>query len=152
VAEISVQILIAAKIEEVFAAVSDHETFISGSDGTRTTVIRPGTPDRNGLGSLREVHVPYGIRFVEEVTAWSPPATYEYLIRETSLPMRHHGGRVALRQDGSNVAVDWSTRFDITVPLLGHLFDFPACFMLRRAFERMLADAKKRLESARVAV
>ena len=53
--EVHVHIEIAASIERVFEAMSDHEVFISGP-GARCVVTRVGSSEKNGLGAIREVH------------------------------------------------------------------------------------------------
>jgi uncharacterized protein YndB with AHSA1/START domain len=85
---VQVQVHIDAPIDRVFEAVTDHEVFLRTEDGaTRTKLLRPGSADRNGLGCIREVRVGRRMRYVEEITAWERPASFEYTIREVSMPM-----------------------------------------------------------------
>jgi uncharacterized protein YndB with AHSA1/START domain len=144
VEHIRVETDIAAPIERVFEAVSDHETFIRDAL-TRTKLVLDGAPDRNGLGAKREVRAPL-IRFVEEVTAWEPPRRYAYLIRESSLPLRHHGGELVLSTANGVTHVDWQTRFEVQVPVIGGALAVPARLALARAFRGLLGQAKARLE------
>src|SRR5919198_3737750 len=92
--EVRVHVHIEAPVERVFDAVSDHETFLRSEGGVSATVLRAGQPQRNGIGCLREVRVGRRVRYVEEITAWERPSSFEYVIRETSLPLRHAGSRL----------------------------------------------------------
>ena len=89
--EVRVKVHIEAPVERVFDAVSDHESFLRSEAGVRARVMRAGEPERNGLGCLREVWVGRRVRYVEEITAWQRPLAFEYMIRETSLPLRRAG-------------------------------------------------------------
>ncbi|HLM71241.1 MAG TPA: SRPBCC family protein [Polyangiaceae bacterium] len=144
--QVHVNVYINAPIERVFDAVTDHEGFLRGEDGTHATITRPGSPDRNGLGCLREVRAPNGVRFVEEVTSFSPPTSYEYQIQKTSLPLRHHGGQVRLTARGDGTEINWTSRFDLTVPLVGGALEPIAASILTTKFTEMLLAAKARLE------
>jgi uncharacterized protein YndB with AHSA1/START domain len=145
VEEIRIVRRIAAPIERVFDAVSDHEHFIRDAV-TRTRVIRPGSPDRNGLGCQRQVRAPL-IRFVEEVTKWEPPFHYEYWIRESSLPILHHGGGLTLAARDGDTEIDWQTRFEIPIRGLGPILGPPMAWVLGRVFKQLLAATKRRLEA-----
>ncbi len=144
---VRVRVHIAAPIDRVFGALSDHERFLSDRL-TTTKVIVAGKPDRNGLGSQREVSVGPAARFVEEVTAWDPPRSYEYLIRESSLPVAHEGGRVVLTPGAGGTDVEWTTRFQVPVPVVGPLLGYLAERIFVRAFTQLLRRAKSKLEPA----
>ncbi|MDD9968922.1 MAG: SRPBCC family protein, partial [Myxococcales bacterium] len=96
---------IAVPLDVAFATVSDHEGFVR-MPGVRTRILRAGDSDRCGLGCLREVRAFPGLRFVEEITAWSPPTTFEYRIRESTLPLLHEGSRLELRGQGDGTEVE----------------------------------------------
>jgi len=99
--EVRIHVYIEAPVERVFDAVSDHESFLRSEGGVRARVVRAGELERNGLGCLREVRVGRRVRYVEEITAWQRPLAFEYMIRETSLPLRHAGSRLTLTPHGS---------------------------------------------------
>jgi len=143
--EIHVRALFDAPVARVFEAVSDHERFLSAGR-TRAVVIKPGSPDRNGAGCLREVRGGGRLRFVEEVTAWEPPSAYEYMIRECSLPVVHHGGRLSLTPQGGGTVVEWTSRFEIPMPLVGGVVASVARRILAKTFSDFLLRAKKRVE------
>jgi Polyketide cyclase / dehydrase and lipid transport len=146
------KVLVRASIErplfDVFALVSDHEKFLSGVSGTTTRIVKAGTAERNGLGCLREVCVGDRVRYVEEITQWQPPNSFEYLIREASIPIRHYGSRMdfAARQESTDVT--WQAHFEVPIPIIGWAF---AQLMKRRyesAFSAMLSQARVTLEKA----
>src|SRR5438067_11965988 len=89
--EVRVHVHIEAPVEQVFDAVSDHESFLRSEGGVGARVVRAGEPERNGLGCLREVRAGRRVRYVGEITAWERPLAFEYMIRGTSLPPRHAG-------------------------------------------------------------
>jgi uncharacterized protein YndB with AHSA1/START domain len=150
---VQVQVHIDAPIEHVFEAVSDHETFLRTEDGdTRTNVLRAGSADRNGLGCVREVRVGRRVRYVEEITAWERPRSFEYAIREVSVPIRHLGSRLTFASRGSGTDVVWTARFEIPLPILGYPLRLWLERRLARAFMDMLAAAKGRLEASRRAM
>jgi uncharacterized protein YndB with AHSA1/START domain len=147
---VQVQVHIDAPIDRVFDAVTDHEVFLRTEDGeTRTKLLRSGLADRNGLGCVREVRVGRRVRYVEEITAWEPPASFEYTIREVSTPMRHLGSRLTFASRDGGTGVVWTARFEIPVPILGYPLRLWLERRLARAFTDMLVVAKGRLEAAR---
>ena len=145
---VQVRVHIAAPIDRVFDAVSDHEAFLKASDGTSCKVTREGTTERNGLGCLREVHVGKRSRYLEEITAFERPRAFDYLMLETSMPMKHKGARLTFTEAGDGTDVEWSTRFDVTVPILGPLVGLIARPLFARAFTGLLRGAKTTLEAS----
>ena len=146
--EVRVHVHIEAPVEQVFDAVSDHESFLRSEGGVRARVVRAGEPERDGLGCLREVRVGRRVRYVEEITAWQRPSAFEYMIRETSLPLRHAGSGLTFTPHGSGTNVEWTSRFEITVPILGRLLGVRARRIYAASFRGLLLAAKVRLEGA----
>jgi hypothetical protein len=147
--EVSVRIHVAARRDVVFAAATDHETFLRSADGATTArVVRAGDPAPNGLGCLREVSVGGKVRYLEEITAWEPPAAFGYTIRKTSLPLRHAGSRLTFTPRDGGTDVQWTSRFTVPIPVLGRLLERRAKRLYENAFAALLADAKARLEAA----
>jgi hypothetical protein len=146
--EVHVRVHIEAPVERVFDVVSDHETFLRSEGGVSATVLREGERERNGTGCLREVRVGRRVRYVEEITAWHRPTSFEYMIRETSLPLRHAGSRLTFTPEGRGTDVEWTSRFEITVPLIGRLLGIRARRIYAASFRDLLLAAKARLEGA----
>jgi hypothetical protein len=146
-AKVVVQASIEHPIVDVFALVSDHEKFVSGISGTTTRILKAGAEDRNGLGCIREVRVGNRVRYVEEITQWQPPNSFEYLIREASIPIRHYGSRLDFTTHKESTGVTWQSHFDVPIPILGWAF---GQLMKRRyvsAFSAMLSQARAMLEA-----
>ncbi len=136
---------VAAPVEQVFDAVSDHESFLR--DGvTAAKIVRDGQPGRNGLGCMREVSIRGKVRYLEEITAWERPAAFEYTIRKSSLPLRHEGSRLAFTARDGGTDVEWTSRFAVTVPVVGRLLEWRAKHLYETAFTGLLRQAKSRLE------
>ena len=148
--DIHLRFRIDAPLETVFDAVSDHERFLSNAR-THTTIVRPGELDRNGKGCLREGRAKPLMRFVEEITAWERPSAFDYMVRDCTLPLRHHGGRLRFTPDGDGTLIDWTTRFEVPVPIVGGMLAAVAKRILSRAFDDFLSGAKTRLERVRAA-
>lgn len=144
-AKIRVTQFIPRPIEEVFDLVSDHEKFLNSVEGVRAQVIKEGLPNRNGLGCKREVRAGTRVFYVEEVTKWTRPTSFEYTIRKASMPIRHYGSRMEFTSRPEGTEIIWTSRFDIAVPILGWAF---AAYMRRQleiVFIAMLKEANIRL-------
>jgi uncharacterized protein YndB with AHSA1/START domain len=146
--EVHANVYIHAPIERVFDAVSDHESFVHAEGVTSTKIIRPGTDERNGLGCLRDVRVGPRVHYVEEVTAWERPSSFEYQVRESSRRIRHHGSRIRFIPRGEGTEVDWTSRVELTIPLVGRSLGPLFRRILTAAFTELLLAAKARLEAA----
>jgi len=143
---VQVNIHINAPIEQVFEAISDHEQFLRSADGTKTKLLQEGSGERNGLGCVREVSVGKRAWYVEEITAWNRPASFEYTIRRASMPIRHESSCLSFTEVGSGTDVQWSSRFSIPIPILGGLLGAAAERLYSKAFAALLATAKAQLE------
>jgi uncharacterized protein YndB with AHSA1/START domain len=143
---VQVNVHINAPIERVFETISDHERFLRSGDGTRTKLLQEGSAERDGLGCVREVSVGKRAWYVEEITAWERPASFEYMIRRASMPIRHEGSRLTFTEVGGGTDVQWSSRFTIPVPILGGLLGAAAQRLYSKAFTALLKTAKAQLE------
>ena len=99
-----------APVEVVFQAISDHERFIRGPGIRASRVTQPGYTEPNGLGAVREIEA-VGVRFVEDITAWDPPHSYSYRVRQVSLPAEHEGGTLSCTARDGGTDVLWQTRY-----------------------------------------
>ncbi|MGO8998353.1 MAG: SRPBCC family protein [Polyangiaceae bacterium] len=143
--EVRVLVHFGVPVERAFDAVSNHETFLHNAVAA-TRVIRPGDLDYNGLGCMREVTVARRVRFVEEVTGWDRPARLDYIIRESSLPVRHEGGSVRFLPKTGGTDVEWTTRFSVPVPLVGTALGKAARGLFTHVFRDLLLAARAKLE------
>lgn len=140
-----VEIFINAPIERVFDAVTDHEQFLTEPGASSCRVTRPGQPEKNGLGCLREIRAG-AFRFVEEITVFERPTRMDYLIRESSGPVHHEVSRFDFAPLGSGTKVTWTGRFEIPVFLVGPLLTRFSRAVLARSIHRLLVQARARLE------
>lgn len=151
--EIHVVHQFAAAPERVFAALSDHQAFLTAGN-VRCRLQREGSAHRDGVGAVRDVEGD-GLRFVEDITAFDPPRHYEYVIRSMTranggaLPLRHERGWLDFTPTAGGTRVDWHTRIHATIPLLGPLLIEPiVARKLERAFTALLQRAAARMTSA----
>ena len=140
---------IAGDIDAVFGAISDHETFLGRSAGMRARVVTPGKPERNGLGCVREILAGKRLRYLEEITAWTRPVSFEYLILESSVPIRHHGSRLEFASASGGTEVTWTSHYDASVPVTGWVLGWYLKDQYENAFKQLLRDAGARFESGR---
>jgi hypothetical protein len=145
-AKVFVRASIQQPLVDVFALVSDHEKFLSGISGTMTRIVKAGTLERNGLGCIREVRVGDRVRYVEEITQWQPPNSFEYLIREASIPIRHYGSRLDFSAHQESTEVTWQSHFDVPIPIIGWALGQFMKGRYEAAFSAMLSQARVVLE------
>ena len=133
---------ITGNLDAVFDLISDHETFLSRFPGMRARVVTPGNPERNGLGCIREVLLGKKIRYIEEITEWSRPTSFEYVIREASMPIRHYCSRLEFTSSsGGGTDITWTSHYDVPIFALGWVIGL---YMKRQydvAFRQMLQNA-----------
>tara|TARA_R110002096_G_scaffold434832_1_gene658055 strand:+ start:37847 stop:38275 length:429 start_codon:yes stop_codon:yes gene_type:complete len=134
--------VIAAPIETVWEAITDHESMSEWSPVKRVVLDPIGKPDRNGLGAVRHMKSA-GPTIVEEVIEWSPPNQYAYRLK-AGAPIRDHRGVVHLTSEGSATRVCWTIEFRPKIPGSG----FILVGVLRKAVGGMLSRLKRRLEPA----
>jgi uncharacterized protein YndB with AHSA1/START domain len=136
---VEVSVFIPAPPDEVWAQVSDHAGMASWGMLSRSTLLRPGSPDPNGLGARRRLEGP-GQRIEEEVVAWDPPRAYEYRLL-SGAPVRSHRGRMAVVAEGRGARVDWTVDFEPAVPFTGTVM----AAALRLGFGRMLEGLRDKV-------
>lgn len=151
--EIVIRSTIAAPIERVFDALSDHERFFQGRPIERCVVTRPGTHEKNGLGAIREVDVGRD-HFVEEVIRFDRPRRFDYVVRSVKrgkreLPVQHELGWLELAEAAGTTSIVWRSRFRFRIPLLGRVLERVQGPKIARMLERLLARAKADLEASR---
>ncbi len=149
--EICVRAEIAAPIERVFDTLADHEQFFRGRPIERCRVTTPGNTEKNGLGAVREVDIAGQQHFIEEVVRFERPRRFDYIVRSVTranrkLPLKHEAGWLELTETSGGTSVEWRSRFRITVPLLGRVFERLQGPKAARVFARLLAQAKSDLE------
>jgi uncharacterized protein YndB with AHSA1/START domain len=142
---IQVKVFFEAPRERVFEAVSDHEHFFTGNRIESCRIIQPGREEKNGLGALREVKAG-PVRYVEEITVFERPHRFAYQIRECSRPLRHEGSELEFVSRGQGTEVTWTARFEVPIFPFGPLLTWFMRQALTKEFERLLVQAKGKLE------
>ena len=136
---------------QVFELLADHERFLAGKD-LSCTLITPGGDERNGLGAVRRVDGGSMV-FTERINLFDRPQAYEYLIIELTgwmgrwLPMHHVQGRLEFSETAEGTRVDWMSRVEVRIPLLGWLLERVLGHSLISAFGRLLAKVGSDLNS-----
>ena len=141
----------AAPAERVFETVSAHERFLA-APGVSCRLANEGTPERDGLGAVREVKAGQ-MTFLEEIITFQRPVRYEYVIRELRVAgrktelLQHEKGTVELQERGGHTSVQWRSRFEVRIPLVGRLLEPILGAVLTRNFRQLLEQARRRIEA-----
>lgn len=148
--EIHVSTTVAADLQRVFNTVADHEQFLR-DEGLSCRLVAEGREERNGVGAVREVTAD-GLVFTEEITAFDPPRHYEYVIRKLvngqgkPVRLRHERGWIDFSPQGEATRVDWHTRFEIPIPIVGWFLERISGPRAARGFRQTLERTKAELE------
>ena len=134
------EVEINAPAAEVWRRLTDHAgigdwSIFSGK------VLRPGQPDPNAIGCIRQLTAP-GMRITEEVTAWDEGSHYAYQLR-SGAPFRAHQGDVYVTGVEGRTRVRWAIRFDSRIPFSNRL----TSWLLGLVFRRALRTLKSRMEA-----
>lgn len=149
--EIRVTESIQAARERVFDALADYEHFFHGPGFEYCRVTVEGEEDRNGLGAVREISV-NGLIFTEEIVRFERPSRLDYIVRTLvrasgkPVPLRHQGGQMQLTESADGTEIEWVSRFEVTVSLLGRLIERFVGPRTARGFSALLSQTKSELE------
>jgi uncharacterized protein YndB with AHSA1/START domain len=129
---------IEAPPEAVFDVLADHARYDRFDGIRRSELVETGVPAPNGLGAVRWVWLgPF--RFEEEVTAFEPPVRLDYLIRDVrGLPFKHEGGSIRLTPTETGTDADWTSSYEIPIPVIGSTLDWIFTRELKRGFGHVL--------------
>ena len=131
----------AAPPAELWPLVAEVERWKQWSFLTRSHLLRPGSPDPDGVGALRRLAVgPFGS--IEEVVAFEPPSHFAYVARK-GMPVRHYRADVHLEADGDGTLVTWRGVVEPLVPGTGPLALAYARSFVRRFLRSVLAYADR---------
>ncbi len=126
-------------VEEVFRRYTDHVGWSRWAGMGRVTLVREGSPDKNGVGAVRAFRAAPGLH--EEVTSFDPPHRLEYRIAKGGFPITDHHGEVRFTQEGTGTRVHWHASFRSKIPGLGWALERG----VEVVFERILAGLEKEL-------
>ncbi len=151
---VHVTIVIQSDLQTVFQAVSDHEWFLNNSD-LKCQLIQQGQVQMNGCGAIREVKLSWAT-FREEMTVFQPPNHFEYRIRSflnargEPGSLQHDRGWLDFTPEPTGTRINWHYRFEIPMPIGQNIVELLAGLRTKRAFWRLLRQAKDRLERTQV--
>jgi len=119
---ISVERTIDKPIAEVFQVLSEHANYSQFKGVDKSTLIKNGKDDINGLGAVREIQAA-GATLHEEIVKFEPPYVLSYkIIRSKPLPYEHKFGEVRLTEVDGKTHVHWRSQGHINIPLLGNWY------------------------------
>jgi uncharacterized protein YndB with AHSA1/START domain len=136
----TVERLIDADPDTVFGVLADHRALAEITPLRRVEMTATGSPDPNGVGAVRELHLA-GPPVVEEVTRFEPPTRMTYTIRG-GLPVRDHLADVTLVPDGGRTHLTYRIEGSATLP--GG--DKPLELVLRGAVLAIVRGVQRRAE------
>jgi uncharacterized protein YndB with AHSA1/START domain len=119
---ISVERTIDKPIAEVFQVLSEHANYSQFKGVDKSSLIKKGKDDINGLGAVREIQAG-GATLHEEIVAFEPPYLLAYkIIHSKPLPYKHKLGEVRLTEVDGKTHVHWRSQGHISIPLLGNWY------------------------------
>jgi uncharacterized protein YndB with AHSA1/START domain len=135
---------IKAPIDKVFELLSDHANYVQFGGLRRSTLVREGNLERNGVGAVREIDAGTAW-FQEEITVFERPTRMDYVIVKSRPPIEHQGGslRLAARDGGTEVV--WTTTLQLRIPVIGGLLTRLVAPQLGKAFAGMLKAVERKL-------
>lgn len=131
--------------EKVWALLTDHAKYATYAPLKESSLVKPGSTDRNGLGATRKIMTDK-ITFIEDITHFEPYNRFDYLIVECSVPMKHYGGIIRFEKIDSGTKINWVSSYDLTgevSPAILRAIKSSSTKM----FKEILAGVKRNLES-----
>ena len=129
-------------IEKVWARYTDHVAWSDWAGVGPVRVVREGSPEPYGLGSVRAFAASPGLR--EEVTCFEPMRRQEYRITRGVLPITDHLGVVRFAPEGAGTRVTWRVTFRARVPGLGWALERGLSVLFRRMLSGLARDLDRR--------
>jgi uncharacterized protein YndB with AHSA1/START domain len=116
--QVTSQTTVAAPIEKVWDALSNHVGISKWAPGLRVTLDKVGTTDPNGLGAIRRISSPGPAPdIVEEVVAFEPPRVLGYKAL-SGVPFPGYRGEVRLSEAGAGTLITYSLSSSASFPLV----------------------------------
>lgn len=105
---------VAADPAVVWKIVSDHERMSEWTPARRVVLENPGSPDRNGVGAVRALHM-FGPVVRERITEFNPPTRLSYTL-VSGLPFREYRGRITIEPAETGSVMTTEISFRTIVP------------------------------------
>jgi uncharacterized protein YndB with AHSA1/START domain len=107
---------VARPIESVWATLTDHEGMSTWGPGVTVTIDKPGSPEPNGLGTVRRISTPGPApAMTEEVVAFQAPNLFGYAAR-SGVPIPGYQGEVRLTPEGQGTRIDYTLTSTASFP------------------------------------
>ena len=133
-----------APIDAVFELLTDHANYDKFPGVQTSRLTREGTTERNGLGAQREIGI-QGAMLWEDVVGFDRPNLFEYRIVKARPPaIKHIMGRVRLEAQGDQTAVQWTSEFQVRIPILSYFLEPKLQANFTHAFGKMLDEIEAR--------
>jgi uncharacterized protein YndB with AHSA1/START domain len=139
---VEVQRVVDHPIETVFRRYTDHAGWSEWAGMGRVRLARKGSPDENGVGSVRAFSASPGLR--EEVTCFEPPTRMEYRVIQGAFPLADHHGEVIFAPEGKGTRVTWTVSFRSKIPGLGWVVERALTVLFRRILAGFARDLDTR--------
>ncbi len=109
---------VAAPIETVWDALSDHRGISRWAPGLTVTMDKVGTEHPNGVGAVRRIaSAGPAPDIVEEVVAFEPPRLLGYKAC-SGVPFPGYGGEVRLAEAGAGTRITYTLTSTASFPLV----------------------------------
>jgi hypothetical protein len=127
--------------EQVYALLTDHTTVPSWSGMDSCELVKPGSPDPEGVGSVRRQRKgrTVGLDTTEELI---PGRLFVY--SNQGLPVKEYIGRVELTPIEGGCQIDWRSSFLPKYPLTGWLLNSGMKKFLNRCVTGLAEAAARR--------
>jgi len=136
--KVRVECVLDKSVEDVFAAITDHENYKLFPGVNDSTLVEEGDNEKNGEGALRII-VAGPFEFTERITRFEKPSRMNYHIENSSpIPMRHEKGEITMEPIKGKTRVLWLSEGHMNVPIVGRVLDKVIQYKLSRAFRAML--------------
>lgn len=145
---ITVERVVAAPVEEVFAWLATTTNYTRSPWVLRARLAQPGDGAPYGVGAIR-LHTWLIGWFRERITAYHPPYDFDYVVERCVPPARHGGGRMTFTLVPAGTRVVWTTTVQLRLPFGAAITRMLARPVLTRVFGAILATADAALAPAR---
>jgi uncharacterized protein YndB with AHSA1/START domain len=116
--QVTSQTTVAAPIETVWDALSNHVGISRWAPGLTVSMDERGAPDPNGIGAIRRIASPGpGPDIVEEVVAFQPPHLLGYKAL-AGTPFPGYAGEVRLTKAGAGTHISYTVSSTASFPLV----------------------------------
>lgn len=139
--------VIAAPITAVFTRIADHDAYARLPGVRSTRRLRPGEPDRVGVGAERELVLGVS-RLVARIVEYDPPRRLAYRIIAIPLPIEHLGTTVSLREIAGGTELQWTSHFRASSRIGAPIIEPAAAIALAAAAGFALRFSARDLEAA----